>query len=137
MRDICRRNPWGLRRLLESHVGETGIVAYGWFKRLIYWPEVRGWAVVTINLDGHQRAMLDEVKRGPVWIGLAPGRHTIDFDGLNGRLHSDVVDIAAGQQALVAFRPPIWVPLRRPGQARWCKRPLPGEPVEPWSSRVL
>lgn len=122
MRDLCRRTPRGLRRLVEGHRGEAGIIVYGWFKRLIYWPEVRGWPVVTISVDGERLAMLDEVRRKPVWIPLMAGEHVVDFDGLNGRLHKQRIQLVPGEIRLIVFRPPLWLPLRRSTPARWCSR---------------
>jgi hypothetical protein len=63
----------------------------------------------------------------PTWIGLDPGEHTIDFDGFDKPLRSQTVRLGTGDRFLIAFRPPIWLPFRRPLPARWCLHALPDE----------
>ena len=122
--DVCRRNPWGLGSLLGRHPGETGIVLYGRFKRLIYWPPPVGWEIVTVSINGTERARLDQAKRGPLWISLNPGEHVVEFSGLDPRqrLWSGQLKLAEQDAVLLAFKPPTWLPFTSPGPGRWCVR---------------
>lgn len=123
MADLCRRNPRALRRLLQRHVGETGVVVHGWFKRLIYWPSASGWEAVTVKVDGQVRATLDEVHRKPVWIPLEPGKYVLQFEGLDGTLRTERIELGE-HPLLVGFKPPTWLPFKSPPPGRWCVRPL-------------
>jgi hypothetical protein len=141
-----------VRRLLRDHPGETGIVLYRW--TIAPWPGVRGWGpiVVTVARPDRSRAAelsawLDDARLGrespesveqggrqqggistePTWLAVEPGQHTIDLSGAPEPLRSQIVRLGPGDRFLIAVRPPIRLPFRRPLPARWCLRALPPE----------
>ena len=128
MKDICERKPWGLDRLLLRHSNETGIVAYGWFKRHLWWPHVDDWSQIAVRIDSEHRRWLDESHRGPVWLEVAPGRHLIEF-GMTlverRPLRIETVTLDEGGVVLIHFRPPLWLPFGRPTrEPQWCVKRL-------------
>lgn len=124
MGDVCGRTPWGLKRLLRHHPGETGIVAYGWFSRLRGWTPKGSWAAVVVKVDGQQVAVLDQLKRGPFWIDAGPGTHALEFVTSGRTLRSEEVTVEEGQVMLAAFRPPNRRPIASLRSEEWCFRPL-------------
>ncbi len=121
----CRRDPWGLRQLLRHHPVGTGVIVYGWYNRLRGWASVDDWDAVVVTVDGRQRAILEQLARGPVWINLKPGEHVVAFIG-DGRspLRSERVLLEEREATLIAFRPQERIPFRRPTRERWCIRRL-------------
>jgi len=121
-RDVCGRNPWGLRRMLSRHGGETGVVVYGWFNRVRGWVPRGDWEAVVVNVDGRQRAVLDQLHRGPAWISVEPGDRAVEFFGGRRRLQVVRLVIANGVVVLIMFRPPNRWPVRSLSAERWCVR---------------
>jgi len=125
MRNVCAREPWGLKRLLRRHTGQTGIVVYGWFGRaLIGWTPKGSWAAVVVKVGGDQVAVLDAVKRGPFWIDVRPGTHRLEFLTSGRTLRSEDLTLEEGQVMLAAFRPPNHRPFAGLRSAEWCFRRL-------------
>jgi len=123
---VCDRTPWGLRRLLRRHTGQTGIVIYGWFNRLRGWTPAGSWDAVIVRLDGdiaiagRRRLVLDPLDRGPHWVSAAPGEHAVEFLAGSEVVRSERVTVGSGV-VLIALRPP-----RRRGNRApiWCIRRL-------------
>lgn len=119
MRDVCAREPWGLNRLLRRHQGATGLVVYGWFGRLRGWTPRDSWQGVVVRVDGEQRVVLTQLKRGPFWIDVRAGTHRLEFVTSGQTLRSEELIVDEGQALLAAFRPP-----NRRRSEEWCFRPL-------------
>lgn len=120
MAHVCERKPYGLGRVLRRHAGETGVVAYGWFGRLmIGWTPRGGWPAVVVKVDGNQVVVLDAVKRGPFWIDVRPGKHRLEFVSSGRSLRFEELFVEERQVMLAAFRPP-----NRRRSEEWCFRPL-------------
>jgi len=115
--------------MLRRHAGETGIVIYGWFNRLRGWTPAGSWDAIIVRLDGNiafagrRRLALSQLDRGPHWVSVAPGEHTVEF--LNGRevVRSEKITVGSGVM-LIAFRPPGRSGNRAP---IWCIRRLDTE----------
>ena len=124
---VCQRDPWGLRRTVRRHTGETGVVAYGWYNRLRGWTSYGDWDAVLVRVDGRERAVLHQLKRGPVWIPLEPGRHVVEFLGGREPLRVEQVDLHDCEAVVISFKPQERIPFRRrPTREQWCLRRLWG-----------
>ena len=122
MRDLCARQPWGLKRLLRRHRDDTGLVVYGWFNRLRGWTPQGGWHGVSVKVDGKQQhEVLTQLDRGPFWIDVGPGSHRVEFFTRGRLLRAEQVEVSPYEVVLVTFRPPNpRAPLRRLRDERWC-----------------
>jgi hypothetical protein len=90
---------------------------------MMYWPVARGWATVAVLVDGKMRSevTLSMMKRGPFWVEVAPGRHSIEFRGDGAvPLHREDVDLRPGRAWLIGFRAAIWRPFMSSSSPRWC-----------------
>jgi len=150
-----RRTPRAVRRVSGEHRGETGIVLHrSGIGRSFRSPAVgaRPSVTVTAARPGPSRtaaleAWLDDARVGregpepvepevrradlpsgpPAWVGVAPGRHTIDFHGFGVPLRAQTVRLGPGDHFLVAYRAPVRLPFRRSLPARWRLEALPAE----------
>lgn len=119
MGNAGRRNRWGLHRLLRSHIGEPGVVVYGRFGRLRGWVPSGDWEAVVVKVDGQQRAILDQLNRGPAWIGVDEGTRRVEFVGGRRVLRAERIEVTSQRRVLVTFEPPRrrWTGAMRP--ERW------------------
>lgn len=125
MSDLC--HPRGIGPIERKHHGQTGLAVCGRFKPVVYWISVKRWFSVAVRLDGSREDVADlwEAKPGPVWVGLTPGRHLVDFIGDDARsLRSETVEVSEGEAVLISFRAPIWRPFMKPTSEHWCRRRL-------------
>jgi len=100
-------------------------VVYGWYNRVRYWPSARGWDLMWVVVDGDRRETLDQLKRGPAWIGLEPGEHSIEFRSGRTVHRSERVSLGEGEAWLLAFKPQERVPFaREPTREQWDIRRL-------------
>jgi hypothetical protein len=128
-RQICHRQPWGLRRQLRRHRGETGIIIYGWFMR---WrlSGYFAWSTVGAKVDGEFRGVVQQLGLRLLWISVPAGKRRLDLDvGQRRQAFQAELDLAEGQVVLIAFKPPTWVPFRKPGEPTWCQPRTVVEPV--------
>lgn len=125
MKDVCR-DPWGLKRIVRRHQDQTGLVLYGRFNRLRGWLPHGDWDAVLVRVDGRDREVLDQVKRGPVWVPLDAGDHVVEFLGGRDPLHVERLQLREKEGLLIAFKPQEWIPLLGPTRDKWCVRPLWG-----------
>lgn len=95
------------------------MVVYGWFGRLRGWTPRHSWQGVVVRVDGEQRVVLTQLKRGPFWIDVRPGSHRLEFVTSGRSLRSEELTVGEGQVVLAAFRPP-----NRRRSEEWCSRPL-------------
>lgn len=97
-------------KLQDRHHGETGIVVGGRFEPLVYWPSVKNWIVIWVQVDGDDIAQMKEGKSGPTWIPLPPGTHVVEFRGAGVVHRTERITLGEGQAFGLFFA----VPLRRP-----------------------
>lgn len=120
---VCARKPWGLRRQLRRHQGETGVFVYGWFPRLRTAGR-SSWMSVGVWEDGSCRGTVEQLGKRPLWLPLQSGRHELEFRSA-GPCKRDgstpVVHLEHSSIVLVAFRPPGGLFLRRGQPVVWCE----------------
>lgn len=118
---FCRRQ--ALSRLERRHRSETGLIVCGRFEPFVYWQSVAGWARVAVRLDGSRdnAAVLWEAKRGPYWLELAPGEHTVEFVGDGTHIHHrETVHLNPCHAWAISFKAAIWRPFMSPTKPVWC-----------------
>ncbi len=121
--NVCERRPWGLRRQLRRHQGETGVFVYGWFPRLRTAGR-SSWMSLGVWENGSCRGIVEQLGKRLLWIPMQPGRHELELRS-GGRWERDwftpVVDLEHSSIVLVSFRPPGGLFLRRGQPVVWCE----------------
>jgi hypothetical protein len=107
----------------RRHVGETGLVVYGYFGRLRGWTPRESWAAVGVRIRGRNVGVLRQLHRGPLWIALPLGIHHVEFLSGGRLVHTERVELRDGESVLVSFRPPQ-SRLLGPRSERWCVQRL-------------
>lgn len=129
--DISHRLPYGMRRIRRRHAGETGLVVYGWYNRIRGWESPGDWMGVTVLVDGVFKEVVQQLDRGPFWIGLLPGPHVVEFAGGREPLRVEHVVLRPGEAVLIAFKPQERLPFMRSiTKEQWAVRRLWPERVE-------
>jgi hypothetical protein len=122
-RNACARQPWGLRRQLRRHEGESGVFVHGWFPRLRYAGRST-WMALGVWIDGSERGVIDQLGNRLLWVPLPPGRHEVELRS-GGRWKRDwfcpVLELDDSTIILLAFRPPGGLLLRRGQPVVWCE----------------
>jgi hypothetical protein len=122
--DVCERTPRGVRRLLNRHRDEPGVVVHAWFGMLDALRPTGRSAAIRVYVDREHRASVDPWSHGPRWIALSPGAHFVEFRTAARVLGSEQLVLDGDAVSLLAFKPPNRVGLWRRTQSRWCVRQL-------------
>lgn len=120
---VIFKTPPGTRRVLTRHKGATGVVVYARYNLMRGWPTSPGWDAIGVRIDREKKArdILRQLRRGPIWLGLDPGRHRIAFLGAFNppEVRSFDVDLTEGEVILIDFVPIGTWPFYRPDQPVW------------------
>lgn len=127
MKDVCR-DPWGLKRIVRRHQDQAGLVLYGRFNRLRGWLPHGDWDAVLVRVDGRDREVLDQVKRGPVWVPLDAAIMSWNFSVEGTRYMLN--DCNFGRRKACSSRSS-----RRSGYRSWARHVTSGVSARFWGGR--